>query len=86
VGFSDPTFVNTRAPAVADHLFPSPDRRLNLRPLVIAGGFLSGSKADAYEADSFGLSKFFSTTTVAILAAGLRAMVVKRFSASATSV
>jgi len=45
VHFSCPTFVHTRAQSVADHLFPSCDRRLYLGPPVVAGGFLSSHAA-----------------------------------------
>src|SRR5271165_5447675 len=45
VHFSCPTFVHTGAQPVADHLFPSPDRRLYLGPPIVAGGFLPSHAA-----------------------------------------
>jgi hypothetical protein len=39
VHFSHPTFVHTSAQPVADHLFPPPDRRLDLGAPAVAGRF-----------------------------------------------
>jgi hypothetical protein len=45
IGFSRPTFVYTQAQAVADPLFPSSDRRLDLGAPVVAAGFLPSNAA-----------------------------------------
>src|SRR3954451_22640116 len=43
--FSCPTVIQARTQPIADHLFPSPDGRLDLRTSVVARGCLPGHAA-----------------------------------------